>query len=235
MFECLNSRYGNLEIFSGSCVGGVSAASSNSSINSTPLSSVGSTPISSIGSAPMSVSSTPIVPIANPIASSAAAGSPWTATLQNGFAPPAPAIEDKYAALKDLDNEIRSQKGGVFEWSVGTTNAGAAFGTESQCQQGTALFGTSPVQVGGQPFAATFPEATAAPTAANPFGGAPWPPNPFKMNGVTAQAPSLFPQMVNGFGAPAPSVGGVGGGAWPPPANPFKVGCVRANSNNPFL
>nr|CAH7720458.1 unnamed protein product [Callosobruchus chinensis] len=201
--------FDNNPVFNGTNTnsGGVSAASSNSSINSAPM-STGSTPMSSVGSTPLSVSSTPIVPINN---SGGAVGSPWTSTLQNGLAQPA--VEDKYAALKDLDEEIRSQKGGTLEWGVATSTAV----TGSQCQQGTALFGTSPVQVGGQPFAATFPEATAAP--ANPFGGAPWPGNPFKMNGVAA--PPLFHPMVNGFAAPAPA--GIGGGAWPPPANPFKV------------
>ncbi|CAG9825072.1 unnamed protein product [Phaedon cochleariae] len=153
-------------------------------------------------------------------------------------------MEDKYAALKDLDNEIKSQKNGHVDWgSTGSngslysspTPTGSVYSSPSP--QGS-IFG-SPSQ--GQ-FMATFPptQETHPANVSNPFGsnGGAWGhpnstgnhqqqafANPFRDSGKSNGFSQVFQPIA------AYPVNGTNGWA----QNPFKVGGTNLNSNNPFL
>ncbi|XP_060517538.1 arf-GAP domain and FG repeat-containing protein 1 isoform X2 [Cylas formicarius] len=161
-------------------------------------------------------------------------------------------VEDKYAALKDLDNEMKSQHqhqmlqqnvapsltgstGSLYSSPTPTT--GSVYGSPSS--QGS-IFG-SPSQ--GQ-FSSAFPPLHENGTnhqMSNPFGGngsagVNWGSN---SGGFLTQQP-----LVNPF-RDQPKSNGFQNGLQPvfPPnalsngwnANPFKVGTANGNSNNPFL
>ncbi|XP_050307497.1 arf-GAP domain and FG repeat-containing protein 1 isoform X2 [Anthonomus grandis grandis] len=167
--------------------------------------------------------------------------------VQNGLSN-AP-VEDKYAALKDLDNEMKQQQqqdvwsttntgstGSLY--SSSTPNTGSAYGSPSP--QGS-IFG-SPSQ--GQ-FMSSFAnlQPDTAPAVPNPFGNNQWPvANGFSngMNGSQGFANPFNDQPVkingfsNGFQPMFPS-NGLNHSGWG--GNPFKMGAVATsmNPNNPFL
>ncbi|CAG9858357.1 unnamed protein product [Phyllotreta striolata] len=168
----------------------------------------------------------------------------------NGTAAP---VEDRYAALKDLDNEIKSQKNGSFDWTSSSGSNGSLYSSptptgsmySSPSSQGS-IFG-SPSQ--GQ-FFACFPtnqDSNASNVVSNPFNanGLNW---SNVSNGLqSAQQPFANPfrdtPKTNGYNNFQPMAttfannGGLavnGTNGWTP--NPFKVGGpTTMNSNNPFL
>lgn len=169
-------------------------------------------------------------------------------SLNNTLKGPTMPIEDKYAALKDLDNEIKSQKN--LEWSSSGSN-GSLYSSPtptgsmySSPSPQSSIFG-SPSQ--GQFFSA-FPSENGTANVSNPFGngGTNWGTNAngFQQNQPPFANPFMDAGKMNGFSqvfqpiAPFPSntmpvaVNGTNGWA----QNPFKVGTTaNMNSNNPFL
>ncbi|XP_049821963.1 arf-GAP domain and FG repeat-containing protein 1 [Aethina tumida] len=176
----------------------------------------------------------------------------WTQHQQT--APPPP-VEDKYAALKDLDNALKSQS--TLDW--GSTGSNGSL-YSSPTPTGSMYSSSSPQSsIFGSPSQSNFMSAFQAPQQEN--GTTNGVSNPFNANGTGAMnwsttvvngngngtngmQPFANPFKVNGFAQgfqplaayptmnPMPAVNGTG--AWPP--NPFKVGATGAmNSNNPFL
>ncbi|XP_018571810.1 arf-GAP domain and FG repeat-containing protein 1 isoform X2 [Anoplophora glabripennis] len=169
-------------------------------------------------------------------------------SLNNTLTGPTVPVQDKYAALKDLDNEIKSQKN--LEWSSSGSN-GSLYSSPtptgsmySSPSPQSSIFG-SPSQ--GQ-FLSAFPGENGTAGVSNPFsnGGVNWgtnlngfqqnqPPfaNPFmdtgKMNGFSQVFQPIAPFPINTMPV---AVNGTNGWA----QNPFKVGTTgNVNSNNPFL
>ncbi|XP_074030842.1 arf GTPase activating protein drongo isoform X2 [Leptinotarsa decemlineata] len=167
---------------------------------------------------------------------------------------PQPA-EDKYAALKDLDNEIKSQKSGQLDWNSTGSN-GSLY--SSPTPTGSVYSSPSPQSsIFGSPSQGQFMTAFSASqengigNISNPFnsggvnsvnwgnvnGVQPTPQsfaNPFrdpiKSNGSSHQ---VF-QPITAFSVNTVPVAVNGTNGWT--ANPFKVGGTSTmNSNNPFL
>ncbi|XP_057670834.1 arf-GAP domain and FG repeat-containing protein 1 isoform X1 [Diorhabda carinulata] len=159
--------------------------------------------------------------------------------------------EDRYAALKDLDNELKTQKTGSLDWSNSNSSNGSLYSSPtptgsvySSPSPQSSIFG-SPSQ--GQ-FMTAFPQSQDVLVTPNVVS------NPFKTNGInwsnlnggiqtTAQPfANPFNDTIksNGYAQgfqpiaafPVPVNGAANG--WTP--NPFKIGAVNGtNSNNPFL
>ncbi|XP_076269996.1 arf GTPase activating protein drongo isoform X5 [Rhynchophorus ferrugineus] len=172
-----------------------------------------------------------------------------TVPLVNSAPPP---VEDKYAALKDLDNEMK-QLQQQDAWSSSTTGSTGSLYSSSTPTTGSVYGSPSPQSsLFGSPSQGSNSNVPpAAPRSAfltnsicagqfmtsfaqfqenNPFGSNPWAPkqpfvNPFReqTKGATILQPILATNGAsNGFSS-----------GWG--SNPFKMGTVSSNANNPFL
>ncbi|KAL1491550.1 hypothetical protein ABEB36_012129 [Hypothenemus hampei] len=168
---------------------------------------------------------------------------------------PPPLVEDKYAALKDLDNEMKQQNQQQQQqdvWSTSNTgstgslyssstpNTGSVYGSPSP--QGS-IFG-SPSQ--GQ-FLNAFTTNLQQEPVGNPFGGSPTPWTNGFSNGFSHNNNSngfgvmngIQQGFINPFKEQNGKINGISNGlmsnGWG--GNPFKMGAVTApmNPNNPFL
>ncbi|EFA04700.1 drongo protein isoform 2 [Tribolium castaneum] len=145
---------------------------------------------------------------------------------------PAAPPEDKYAALKDLDNALKTQN--AVDWNSSGSN-GSLY--SSPTPTGSMYSSPSPQSsMFGSPSQGQFMNAFQnQDTFSNPFNGMNWGSNgnfgqnlanpfrepPVRVNGFAQNFQPMFPVAANG-------------GAWG--ANPFKVGATaNVNSNNPFL
>ncbi|XP_044267295.1 arf-GAP domain and FG repeat-containing protein 1 isoform X2 [Tribolium madens] len=144
---------------------------------------------------------------------------------------PAAPPEDKYAALKDLDNALKTQN--AVDWNSSGSN-GSLY--SSPTPTGSMYSSPSPQSsMFGSPSQGQYMNAFQnQDTFSNPFNGMNWGSNgnfgqnlanpfrePVRVNGFAQNFQSMFPVAANGA-------------AWG--ANPFKVGATaNANSNNPFL
>ncbi|XP_072399264.1 uncharacterized protein drongo [Diabrotica undecimpunctata] len=156
--------------------------------------------------------------------------------------------EDRYAALKDLDNEFKSQKNGSLDWSNSSTGSSIPTGSvNSSPSPQPSVFGShNPGQ-----FMGTFPlhQDNTSNLVSNPFNN----------NDLTSDInwPNLNPPLQQKLVNPFRDIMKTNGymqdfhpvGAFPPQAvpfavngtngwtqNPFKVGGTNGmNSNNPFL
>ncbi|XP_076270004.1 arf GTPase activating protein drongo isoform X12 [Rhynchophorus ferrugineus] len=150
-----------------------------------------------------------------------------TVPLVNSAPPP---VEDKYAALKDLDNEMK-QLQQQDAWSSSTTGSTGSLYSSSTPTTGSVYGSPSPQSsLFGSPSQGQFMTSFAQFQENNPFGSNPWAPkqpfvNPFReqTKGATILQPILATNGAsNGFSS-----------GWG--SNPFKMGTVSSNANNPFL
>lgn len=174
---------------------------------------------------------------------------------------PAPPPEDKYAALKDLDNEMKSASQTTLDWGGSTGSNGSlystptpngsvysspspqssVFGSPSSQSQFVNNFGSQENGVSGNPFNSTngliwggsngFSQPPQQPPFANPFHDV----SLMKATNGFANFQQIQPQQQQ---IAFPMNGGVlgsSGTAWNP--NPFKIGATTGanNTNNPFL
>lgn len=151
-----------------------------------------------------------------------------TSPLINSTPPP---VEDKYAALKDLDNEMKQQQQQDV-WSSSNTGSTGSLYSSSTPTTGSVYGSPSPQgSIFGSPSQGQFVTAFTPFQENNPFGSNPWAQkqplvNPFKEQNKGTILQPILPTngITNGYS------NGWGG-------NPFKVGTVSSSSNvnNPFL